>query len=195
MKIYLVLCALLVLVPQITFAAVIISEVAWMGTNNDANDEWIEIYNFSSTPTNINGWTLTDGNSLNIPLTGTMTPHGVFLLERTDDTSVPDVTASIIYKGALVNSGATLTIMDEDGTTVSELVGGDNWENIGGNNEKKYTAQLTMEGVWVTGPPTPGAQNIEESAKIVVEETSPVVNETFEKRGGGEIVSLYQIVS
>lgn len=145
-------------------AAVIFSEIAWMGTEADVNDEWIEIYNFSNAPTDISGWTISDGDSLNIVLNGTMPPHGVFLLERTDDTSVPGVVAAVVYTGALSNSGETLTMRDAEGNVVGEpLVGGENWENIGGDNDAKYTAQFTTKGTWVTGPPTPGQPNIEDN--------------------------------
>lgn len=152
-----------VALPLQAQAAVIFSEIAWMGTTADANDEWIEIYNFSSEVTNINGWTISDGDSLNIDLAGVMPPHGVFMLERTDDTSAPGVDAAVIYTGALGNSGATLTIKDASGNAVGDpLVGGTDWVNIGGDNESKYTAQFTTQGQWVTGPPTPGLPNVEE---------------------------------
>lgn len=185
--------ALILFLPTTTLAAVFITEVAWMGTETDSNNEWIEIYNFSNTPTDITGWSLTDGNSLNIDLSGTMPPHGVFLLERTDDTTVPDFPASIIYTGALVNSGATLTIIDAEGTTIGELVGGEDWVNIGGNNELKYTAQQTMTGTWVTGVPTPGMPNIEEDAEIPEEETDntpQTSSETPTGTGGNTSISL-----
>ncbi|MDC1205451.1 lamin tail domain-containing protein [Candidatus Pacebacteria bacterium] len=156
--------AVFLMMPMYSHAEVLFSEIAWMGTTVDANDEWIEIYNFSSEPTDLTGWTLSDGNSLNIELAGIMPPHAVFILERTDDTTVPDFPASLIYTGALTNSGATLTIKDADGQVAGEpLVGGVDWVNIGGNNEHKYTAQVTRTGQWVTGPPTPGMPNVTEN--------------------------------
>jgi len=164
---YLFLVLGLVFIPVVTNAEVIFSEIAWMGTEENANNEWIEIYNFGSEMTDLTGWTISDGNSLSIELSGMMTPHGVFLLERTDDTTVPGIDADIIYTGALTNSGATLTIKDAGGQAVgSPLVGGGDWVNIGGNNEYKYTAQLTMTGTWVTGTATPGMPNIEEDTHI-----------------------------
>jgi hypothetical protein len=167
--------------PIISHAEVIFSEIAWMGTEDDANNEWIEIYNFSSVPTNLAGWTLTDGGSLNIALSGTMSPHGVFVLERTDDSTLPDITADIIYTGALSNEGRTLTIKDDTGAVVNEVVGGDNWENIGGNNDLKYTAQRTRTGSWVTAEPTPGLPNAEEDAEL----PEPEPQQTSSGGGGG----------
>lgn len=173
--------------PAMTHAEVIFSEIAWMGTATDANDEWIEIYNFSSTPQNLSGWALTDGNTLNIVLSGTMPPHGVFVLERTDDNTLPSITADIIYTGALSNSGATLTIKDAGGTIIDQVVGGENWEKIGGSNELKYTPQLTMSGTWVTGTPTPGAPNIEENE---LPDEAELASKSRTKSGGGGPVKV-----
>ena len=161
-----------VALPLSVQAAVIFNEIAWMGTTASANDEWIEIYNSGSEPINLDGWTITDNDSLNIALSGVLPSYGFFLLERTDDTSVPAVTASVIYTGGLVNSGATLTIKDDGGSVASApLVGGADWVNIGGDNDSKYTAQLTSAGQWVTGPPTPGLPNVDEAVLPPGDET------------------------
>lgn len=169
----------LIVTPLNANATIIFSEIAWMGDEESANNEWIEIYNFDSTPTNIDGWTIRDEGTLEIPLSGTMPPHSVFLLERSDDDTVPGISASVIYTGALTNEGATLTIRDETGAVVGEpLVGGEDWVNIGGNNEYKYTAQLSMLGEWITGTPTPGMQNIEEDTEVPEEDNN---NDTQER--------------
>lgn len=156
--------------PLSAQAAVIFSEIAWMGSATDANDEWIEIYNFSNEPADVTGWTVSDGNSLSIELLGVMPPHGLFLLERTDDTSVPGVAADIIYTGSLVNTGATLTLKDAQGNLMDQVAGGENWEAIGGDNTTKDTAQLTRAGGWVTAAPTPGADNAIEATHPTEEE-------------------------
>ena len=159
---------------MLSHAEVLLSEIAWMGTEDDVNDEWIELYNFSSEPTDLAGWTLTDGDALNIALSGVMPPHGVFVLERTDDSTLPSITADIIYTGALANTGATLTIHDAEGGTIDQVIGGESWQNIGGDNELKYTAQRTRTGSWVTAEPTPGAPNAEENAELPDEDDTTV---------------------
>jgi hypothetical protein len=92
---------------------VVVSEVAWMGTAASANDEWIELYNNTAAPIDLAGWTLdaADGTP-SIPLHGVIPAGGHFLLERTDDSSVPAVPADLIYSGALGNEGETLTLRD-----------------------------------------------------------------------------------
>lgn len=130
-----------------------------MGTSVSQNDEWIELRNTSATGVPLEGWTLSDGGSLTIPLSGTISGNGYFLLERTDDDTVAGVSASLLYTGALANDGRTLTLTDASGSVVDSVAGGQHWESIGGNNATKDTPQRTSSG-WVTGTPTPKAANI-----------------------------------
>lgn len=138
-------------------AAVTINEIAWMGSANSANDEWIELYNDGGSAVSVDGWTLTDGMNLDIGLSGTITAGSYAVLERTDDDAAPS-SAFLIYTGALGNTGATLLLQRSDGSIEDQISGGENWENIGGDNVTKETAQYTSAG-WVTTDPTPGARN------------------------------------
>ena len=101
---------------------VVISEVAWMGTVASANDEWIELMNTTSSPVNLAGWTLraTDGTP-SIALTGTINPYSYYLLERTADTTVSNITANQIYTGALGNAGEDLELLGTSGRVVDAL--------------------------------------------------------------------------
>jgi hypothetical protein len=147
---------LLCFLPGVTHAAVFISEVAWMGSSSSANHEWIELYNDGAS-VDVSGWTLTDGMNLSISLSGTI-PAGVYaVLERSSDESASGA-AFLVYTGALVNTGAQLQLKRSDGGLEDQIVGGENWVAIGGDNVTKETAQYTSSG-WVTGTPTPGAIN------------------------------------
>jgi len=146
----------LFLLPHFATAAVVINEIAWMGTVSSANDEWIELYNNGATAVALDGWTLS-GDGLAINLSGTLASGGYALLERTDDSSAPG-TAFLIYTGALSNSGATLSLHRSDGGVEDQVAGGENWENIGGDNTTKETAQRTPGG-WITAAATPGGAN------------------------------------
>lgn len=138
--------------------AVSISEVAWMGSQSSYNHEWIELYN-AGTAVYVEGWTLTDGMNLSITLLGTIPSNSYVVLERnrSDGGSVVG-TPFLNYAGVLVNGGATLTLRRADDSIVDQVVGGENWQNIGGDNTTKETAQYTSNG-WVTASPTPGAPN------------------------------------
>ncbi len=116
---------------------VVISEIAWMGTTNSHTDEWIELYNNTDSNINLNGWTLnsTDGTP-SISLSGTILAKSYFLLERTDDNSVPNITADSIYSGALANKGEILQLKDSSGVLIDRV---DAWH--AGNNSTKATME------------------------------------------------------
>lgn len=158
MKLALVGVALLWLWPQQSYASVLISEVAWMGTEVSANDEWIELYNNGKTEILLDGWVLTDGDKLEIKLVGAIGAGQYVVLERTNDDSAPGP-AFLVYSGALKNIGTNLLLKNAEGAIVEELIGGENWREIGGNNITKETAQYTDQG-WLTGKATPGEVNI-----------------------------------
>ncbi len=134
---------------------VVINEIAWMGTPTSANDEWIELLNNTGVGINLTGWTLraTDGTP-NVTLTGTIPAGGHFLLERTDDSTVPGVTADQIYTGALANTGEVLELRDQLGALHDNV---NAW--YAGNNTTKETMQRvdplvagTVASNWTNGP-------------------------------------------
>ncbi|MCX6759009.1 MAG: lamin tail domain-containing protein [Candidatus Nealsonbacteria bacterium] len=116
---------------------VVINELAWMGTNISANDEWIELYNNTESPINLDNWQLVsqDGTP-KINLSGTIPANGFYLLERTDDTTVPNVPADQIYTGALGNSGETLELYDNFGNLIDRVDDSSGW-SAGDNSTKQ----------------------------------------------------------
>ena len=157
--------AFVLFIPGVTSAAVIISEVAWMGSSASANHEWIELHNTGGS-VDVSGWKLTDGMNLSISLLGTIGAGDFAVLERSSDASAPG-TAFLTYTGALVNTGATLKLTRSDGGIEDQVAGGTDWKSIGGDNVTKETAQYTTAG-WVTGVGTPGKTNA--GTAVVVEE-------------------------
>ncbi len=151
--------------PHFSFASVLVSEIAWMGTVDSGTNEWIELVNTTATPIDLSGWRIeaADG-SPSIALSGTITENGYFLIERTDDTTVPNIPADLIapFGSGLGNSGETLRLKDASGVIVDVVVGGEGWGNIGGDNETKATPQRTSpasSASWVTASATPRATN------------------------------------
>jgi hypothetical protein len=114
---------------------IIISEVAWAGTEASADDEWIELYNSRSTPLNITGWRLvTDSGSTDVILSGTIPANGTFLLERAHDLTVSP-TANQIYFGTLADTGEVLRLRKPSGTVMDTAnVDGGAWPAGGGTN-------------------------------------------------------------
>ena len=113
-------------------AQVVINEIAWAGTQASANDEWIELLNVTDITVDLTGWTLTiDGGVIHLGEVADATlevrrsiiaPGGFFLLERTDDTTVSDLEADLIYTGGLSNAGEDLVLTDPDGQIVDQIL-------------------------------------------------------------------------
>jgi hypothetical protein len=91
---------------------VIISEVAWAGTNASTSHEWIELYNNSLLSVDLTGWRLVSSDSTpDILLSGTIPAGGYFLLER--DENATDIPSDLIYTGALSDTGESLYLYDD----------------------------------------------------------------------------------
>lgn len=127
---------------------VIINEIAWMGTLDSANSEWIELYNTTNADIDLTGWTLMalDGTP-SINITGTIPAGGYFLLERTDDDTVAGVTADQIYTGVLENSGEQLELKDAGNVIIDSVDQSSGW--IAGDNATKQTMERADSG-WQT---------------------------------------------
>ena len=94
-----------------------------MGTSLSFNDEWVELYNTASQSVDISGWTLVaaDGTP-NIHLTSkSIDPFGFFLLERTNDDTISDISADQIYVGALEDAGETFELRDNVGSLIDSV--------------------------------------------------------------------------
>jgi len=169
--------------PQLALASVQLSEIAWMGSADSANHEWIELYN-SGAATSVDGWILHDANNLTIELTGTLPANQYVVLERTSDESAPGA-AFLIYTGALPNVGATLVLRNAAGNVVDQVTGGEGWESVGGDNTTKDTAQRAGT-VWRTAPPTPGrASNTSTAATVLIDPVADPVNASNSAAGTG----------
>ncbi len=142
-KYFYLIFALLLSMPLLVKGAdfsLIINEIAWIGTINSANDEWIELYNNSQNPINLEGWKIiTSDGTPEIKLSGTIPANGFYLLERTDDNTVPNIPADQIYKGGLGNSGEDLKLYDNSGILVDEVNCSSGW--FAGNNKTKQTIE------------------------------------------------------
>ncbi len=108
---------------------VVINEVAWAGTLASSYDEWIELYNPGDDPVDLGDWLLmaADG-SPRIELMGVIPAGGYFLLERTDDTTVANISADLIYTGTLSNAGEILYLTGPAGEIIDAAnVSGGEW--------------------------------------------------------------------
>jgi len=168
---------------------VVINEIAWMGTETSYNDEWIELYNNTNPSISFEGWILkTTDDTPEINLSGTVPGKSFYLLERTDDTTVPAVTADQIYKGVLGNEGEHLKLFDNQGNLIDMVNCSEGW--LAGDNSTKQTMERidsnlpgTVPGNWQTGQNpggTPKSKNSSPSKSAEMAEDGPPPAESHE---------------
>lgn len=125
--------------------SVIFSEIAWMGTQNSANDEWIKIKNVSGSEIDLAGWQVLDKDQQikiifpnkgeNVQgYTSNILRGGSFLLERTNDESLAGEAANFIYTGALNDSDEELYIFDNYCRLQDEVLAVSAWPSGDKNN-------------------------------------------------------------
>lgn len=144
---------------------VVINEVGWMGTAASSADEWLELYNITDYAIDLSGWTLSWGEGevtihfsevteATKEIRNSIIPaHGFYILERTDDETISDIVADLIYKGALDNSGGSLILKDARGNTVDTAnIDGGEWP--AGTASKGEPPYASMERISATLPDT-----------------------------------------
>lgn len=147
-----------------TSPVVVINEVGWAGTAAASpNDEWIELFNRSQGTVDLTGWTLVFGDVV-IHLgsvegattevrSSVIEPGGYFLLERSDDSTVSDIQADLIYTGSLSNSGVVMRLLDASGAEVDTANAGiEGWAAGSATGTPPYAS---MERVDPAAPDTP----------------------------------------
>ena len=140
----------------------IFNEIAWMGTANSANDEWIELKNISSSPIDLSGWQIINkSKKIKIPLKGSIAPNRFFLLERTDDTSVPQIKADKIYTGSLKNSNEAIYLFSKNCQLEDMVTAGSQWP--AGENSSKKTMERRKNLSWQTSSNVGGTPKRENS--------------------------------
>ena len=159
---------------------VIINEIAWMGTEASANDEWIELYNKTNKIIVLDGWRIesTDGTPL-IKLKGEIKPYGFFILERTNDDTLVSIVANQIYVGALNNTGEYIKLIDAEDNIVDVLDCSKKW--FTGDNKTKQTMEKVFGSEnWQTSKEPNGSPNKKNSSGAIIEK--PVAIKKTEKQ-------------
>lgn len=140
---------------------ILINEIAWMGSANSTTDEWMELLNNTDNAIDLSGWALKSADGkIKINLSGQVPAKGFYLLERTDDNTVPDISADKIYTGALNNNGQDLRLYDSLSNLIDRANFASGWPF--GNNATKQTMERTNSLDWQTSKDaggTPRAQN------------------------------------
>jgi hypothetical protein len=144
---------------------VIINELAWAGSFESANSEWLELKNVSSQNVNLVGWQILN-NSEQIKIifgqTDAISGGSFYLLERTDDQTLPSLPADKIYNGALKNEGDFIYVFDENCQLQDIVDGISGWP--GGDNNSKRTLERKADFSWQTSLNSGGTPKRENSS-------------------------------
>jgi hypothetical protein len=172
-------------------SGVIINEIAWMGTELSANDEWIELYNMSDSAVDLAGYRLVaqDG-SPQISLEGIIAAYAYYLLERTDDESVGGIEADIIFTGSLGNSGEVLELLNAQGEVVDSVEAVEVWP--AGDNISKQTMSRKADGSWLSSQKSGGTPKAENDFSLVTLEETSVNNGVSQNNSDGAINNTTQ---
>ncbi|MDP3015161.1 MAG: lamin tail domain-containing protein [bacterium] len=171
----------------------VINEVAWMGSVNSANDEWIELKNISNAAINLNGYQLIDqaeqikiifGSNDKIPA------NGFYLLEKTSDSAVPNIKADKIYTGQLSNTNEGLRLFDNNCNLIDEVFANPNWP--AGDNSAKKTMERANDFSWHTSSIVGGTPKKENSQQIVVKKQELLINLLEETEEDNEEIAPQQ---
>lgn len=180
-----------------TNAAVVINEIAWMGTGVDNGSfcEWVELANDGPEQVSLSGFTLKTGDAgMSVPLSGSIDAGGFYLIERATPSACPDPVPGIsadlsrTFGGGLSNAGEVL-ILASGLMVIDRIDAAGGWEDVvGGDSALKYTAQRNGSA-WVTAVPTPRAINATESvASAATSSTSSTVS--AKKTAGNPVPAL-----
>jgi len=130
---------------------VVINEIAWAGSVDNANDEWIELYNNTKNPIDLSGWYIEDDITTVYQISSaTIPPKGFFLIEK-NESAVLNLQSDLIASLSLANTGDSLVLKDSTGKIIDSVnSAGTMWAS--GSN----TTKATMERI---NPETSGEES------------------------------------
>ena len=156
---FVLVMGVLLLISAVSWSqTIVINEVAWAGTAANSADEWIELYNPLEEAVDLTGWTLTFGEiriDLGAGVEPLLEPGGYFLLERSDDETVSDIDADLIYTKALNNDGMLIELLDPTGAVVDTANAGQETGWAAGNDKSGDLPCATMERIDPLAADTP----------------------------------------
>lgn len=137
--------------------SVVINEIAWMGTSPGRDgviDEWIELYNNTDNDIDLSNWQiLIDDKSLQISriINPIIPAKGYFILERTDDKTILDIDADMLFIKEINDAKGKITLKNNFGEIIDEVDCSDGWF-AGSILNKQYRSMMridsTLPGSW-----------------------------------------------
>lgn len=130
---------------------IIINELAWMGTENSANDEWIELKNISNESINIANWQLVDKDGqIKISFPSKILAPGEFYFLKRDVNSITSIQADATFSGAINNNSEILQLFDSHCILQDEAKTNENGQWPAGDGKEKRSMERDTDLTWHT---------------------------------------------
>ncbi len=139
---------------QIKNGDVVINEIMWMGSQNNSNDEWIELRNMTNNTIDLSNWTVVNlgtgvGGTITITSGKNIEPYGFFIISDSDNdpqsdsiiSIIPDFVANI----SLLNTGEQLTLRDSSNNIIDTANINGDWF-AGSDNPEKSMSRNNVPG-------------------------------------------------
>ncbi len=192
--IYCILVIFALLIPEIVGSAeekgdIVVTEVAWMGTEASYSDEWVELYNTTGSPVNINGWSIfgaSSGECLNFSAADgsdatIIEPHDylIFAAHQNDLAGESGINLADIWDSTISlnnSSPGELILYDSESCTGSEIDRVNQPEGpwfAGDNSEKKtmervnYCEPGTDSDNWMDNEPAVNSNGLDEEGNPI----------------------------
>lgn len=152
---------------------IILNEIAWMGTGENTNDEWIEIKNISGETVDISGWQLIDKDEqIKIIFAGEkfLRQNDILLLARKQKNE-KNREADLLYDGGLKNSNEGVRIFNSNCELQDEAVSS-KWP--AGDNKTKKTMERDLSGFGWHASQIQGGTPGKENTKTIAVNTSSI---------------------
>ncbi len=116
---------------------ILINEVAWMGSENSENDEWLELKNISSGKISLKNWQLVSkDNKIQIIFNDQIIERGEYFLLRKDNDVTISQFANFAYSGGIDNENDGLRLFNPECVLVDEVLANPSWP-AGSTNPKR----------------------------------------------------------
>ena len=110
--------------PASAISTVVINEVHYNPSTGNQNDEFLELYNPSLDSIDIGNWSFSQGITLTFPAATTIPGHGYLVVSPSISQTLLTYGVTSIAQYApsnLSNSGETVTLIDQNGTTIDSI--------------------------------------------------------------------------
>ena len=129
----------------------IFNEIAWMGSLESFSNEWIELKNISGETINLSGWQILDkAQQIKIVFgeEDIISSNEFYLLERTDNDSVPNIESDFIYTGGLNDTKESIYLFNNNCGLEDKVLASPDWPS--GNKNNKKTMERSNNLNWHT---------------------------------------------